>query len=253
MLGLRLLPHVGTGVEVTWADTRTYLEYVPRAKRASQHGSGQMVSQSKSVAYGLVCVLALGACGPSQTTLEPNVATVTEGPIPSAIEFQEGNVVIGRSVYSACPPPLGGWRMEWLPAGDPVTVDLYFKHQSPEIRFDTLLPSDIQAVEAAGGTIVRTFNTSVIRAQFYRRSLPGMYPTAAKFVPRPDRFDVKVGVGSGDPAVRERFVELGGVITRISANIGAFHGVIPDEAIPEMIPLVRHLVLDNIGGGCLDG
>lgn len=203
----------------------------------------------------LAALAVLEACGPSSSVNQPAAGSSGDGEsIPPTIAFQEGDVVVGRAVYFPCPAPLGGWRMDWLPAGDPVTLDLYFIRQSADVAFPTWSLDDLRDVSDAGGAVLRRFNMGVIRARLDRAAVARLHPHSARIVPMPDRYDVQVSVGSDQPAVRERFEQLGGVITRVSENVGAFHGVVPDDAIPDLrtMPSVRY-IHHRGEGGCLHG
>ena len=94
----------------------------------------------------------------------------------------------------------------------------------------------------------------VVRARLPRGSLPAFRPHTARVVARADRFDVQVNVGTHDTAVQELVVKLGGVVTRVSTNVGALHAVVPDEAVPHLRshPSVRYLAHQG-EGGCLFG
>lgn len=195
-------------------------------------------------------LLALFACGEVDAT-DP-AATVNQTPVPPEIEFEAGDLVLGRQVFTPCPIPSGTWLWERLPTGDPVVVDLIYARAAPDNPFPTWHQSDIDDIEAAGGSIISAFNTSVIRAALPRGTVEEVRPTSARFVPDPERRDVRIIVGSSAPDVQNLFVSHGGVITRVSDNVGAIHGVAPDSAVVALRahPDVRWLDV-NISAGCL--
>ena len=196
----------------------------------------------------------LVTCTTGETTIQPNASLETESEMPPEIVFQSGDLIIGRQVYNSCPPPQGGWLWARMPVGDPVTVDLVYGNTGPDIPFPRWTQRDVDAVVAAGGTVVSYFDTAILRATIPRDSVELVKPASARFVARTDRRDVRVTVGSITPDVQELFVELGGVITLLSYNVGAIHGVMPDSAahLLKEHPAVGWLYL-TIDEGCLAG
>lgn len=188
--------------------------------------------------------------GPPQARLADTVWI--GAPVPPLVAYQNGNLVLGRVVRGPCPPPRGAWIMDFLPSGQPMTLDLYYWNHSPSDSFPDLTQANLREVQRSRVRILRAFNMGVIRVSANRRQLLWLAPDMALAVPRLDRFEVEVSVGYEDSSVVDYFEELGGAITYEFPTIDAFTGVLPDDRIPELrdhqaVEYVEHSTLGCVG------
>lgn len=188
-----------------------------------------------------------GLTGCSESTSPPIVEMAdtfhVQGPIPPLAEFQAGEVVLGRMVYTWCDPPFGGWRMNWLPDDDPMLVDLLYRNIAHGGSFLGILPEDLNEIEQAGAEVLVLGELGFIRVRAARESLVWLTPHIARAVPDADRMDTRISVGYEDSTVLDAFEALGGEIVNHLAWINSFTGVIANGAIPAVlaIPDVRYV------------
>jgi hypothetical protein len=134
---------------------------------------------------------------------------------------------------------------KWLlvPDGDPLVLDFFFSFDADA---GNLAPDveDLEKLEAAGATIVHSFNVSGARAEVPRDSLyrvTGPTVNHVRSVPVADRFDLWMDIGylpQAEEGIQRRAVELGGHIedTRpgYPGGLPSFFGVLPDAAIKQL-------------------
>lgn len=163
--------------------------------------------------------------------------------------LQYGELVVGKVVF-AC----HSWTGNALVAR-PLTLDLFLARNSGSEPNTAPTAAQLDAIREVGGVVRHVYSVMAVRATIPGSALFALARDGtlnhARAVPREDRYDLPVTVGYvGDGSeLIQRFRELGGHVDNVYDSIPAFHGVIPDSALPMLHTRkdVRYVQHDQIG------
>jgi hypothetical protein len=181
-------------------------------------------------------LIGVSACGELLAPIE--LAEHFELPEPDT-SLDPSRLRVGELIATPCAFQKAGdglahlrGRAEWA------VVDVHFGRMSPAGPWGAPTSSDLDLVRAHGGRVLHSFNVPAVRTHILLSRVPDLVANGdwitVRDVPDATRYDVPLTVGFGralGDADTDRFVRLGGHITRRFDFINALAGMLPDRSI----------------------
>jgi len=111
----------------------------------------------------------------------------------------------------------------------------------------------LQAIVAAGGTIVHSFHVDAVRTILPTLAVPDLVAAKVRGVTVPQDYSISAFVGFRDAIDPTVVTRRGGTVTAVYQSIGAIYAIVQDQVIPGIRaePAVRYFEHDG-GGTCFD-